>query len=148
MDSRELIDAQFDRAVEIVQGLPKNGPIQTGYEEKLTMYRCAHDVAFLHSIHVFSFFAVSINKVLLLFWTCSCGRHFPDSYDRTAATVGNVQGSRPNVWDMLGRAKWCVAKVLLQGYVTNRSRDAWAKHKDLDSYEAKWLYVDALLKVC
>jgi hypothetical protein len=26
-------------------------------------------------------------------------------------------------------------------------RDAWAKHKDLDSYEAKWLYVDAVLKV-
>ena len=26
-------------------------------------------------------------------------------------------------------------------------RDAWAKHKDLDSYEAKWLYVDAMLKV-
>jgi hypothetical protein len=41
MNSRELIDAQFDRAVEIVQNLPKTGPIQTGYEEKLTMYRCA-----------------------------------------------------------------------------------------------------------
>ena len=39
MSSRELIDAQFDRAVEIVQNLPKTGPIQTGYEEKLTMYR-------------------------------------------------------------------------------------------------------------
>ena len=26
-------------------------------------------------------------------------------------------------------------------------RDAWAKHKDLDPYEAKWLYVEALLKV-
>jgi len=26
-------------------------------------------------------------------------------------------------------------------------RDAWAKHKDLDKYEAKWLYVDALMKV-
>lgn len=26
-------------------------------------------------------------------------------------------------------------------------RDAWAKHKDVESYEAKWLYVDALLKV-
>lgn len=39
MDSRELIDAQFDRAVEIVQNLPKTGPIQTGYDEKLTMYR-------------------------------------------------------------------------------------------------------------
>ncbi|KAG2148123.1 ACBP-domain-containing protein [Suillus clintonianus] len=90
MDSRELIDAQFDRAVEIVQGLPKTGPIQTGYEEKLTMY--------------------SLYK---------------------QATVGNVQGGRPGMWDMLGRAKW----------------DAWAKHKDLDLFEAKWLYVDALLKV-
>jgi len=39
MASQELIDAQFDRAVEIVQGLPKTGPIQTDYEEKLTMYR-------------------------------------------------------------------------------------------------------------
>ncbi|TFK92954.1 ACBP-domain-containing protein [Polyporus arcularius HHB13444] len=90
LDSRQLIDAQFDRAVEIVQGLPKTGPIQTGYEEKLNMY--------------------SLYK---------------------QATVGNVQGPRPNVWDMLGRAKW----------------DAWAKHKDLDPHEAKWLYVDALLKV-
>jgi len=26
-------------------------------------------------------------------------------------------------------------------------RDAWTKHKDLDKYEAKWLYVDALMKV-
>ena len=40
MDSHQLIDAQFDRAVEIVQSLPKNGPVQTDYEEKLTMYRC------------------------------------------------------------------------------------------------------------
>ncbi|KAH7931273.1 ACBP-domain-containing protein [Leucogyrophana mollusca] len=89
MDSRQLIDAQFDRAVEIIQGLPKTGPIQTGYEEKLTMY--------------------SLYK---------------------QATVGNVKSPRPGIWDMLGRAKW----------------DAWAKHKDLDPYEARWLYVDALLK--
>lgn len=39
MDSHALIDAQFDRAVEIVQNLPKTGPIQTDYEEKLLMYR-------------------------------------------------------------------------------------------------------------
>ncbi|KAI0363555.1 ACBP-domain-containing protein [Pilatotrama ljubarskyi] len=88
MDSRQLIDAQFDRAVQIVQSLPKTGPIQTAYEDKLNiLYK--------------------------------------------QATVGNVQGPRPSVWDGLGRAKW----------------DAWAKHKDLDPYEAKWLYVDALLKV-
>ncbi|KAJ3906052.1 acyl CoA binding protein-domain-containing protein, partial [Lentinula edodes] len=85
-----LLDAQFDRAVEIVQGLPKTGPIQTDYEEKLTMY--------------------SLYK---------------------QATVGNVKSPRPAMWDMLARAKW----------------DAWAKHKDLNSYEAKWLYIEALLKV-
>ncbi|KAJ7233150.1 hypothetical protein B0H12DRAFT_1144353 [Mycena haematopus] len=90
MSSNELIDAQFDRAVEIVQGLPKTGPIQTGYDEKLAMY--------------------SLYK---------------------QATVGNVTSPRPGLWDMLGRAKW----------------DAWAKHKDLDPYEAKWLYVGTLMKV-
>ncbi|KAF8165057.1 ACBP-domain-containing protein [Crassisporium funariophilum] len=91
MASHELIiDAQFNRAVEIVQSLPKTGPIQTDYEEKLTMY--------------------SLFK---------------------QATAGNVKSPRPGMWDMLGRAKW----------------DAWAKHKDLDSYEARWLYVEALLKV-
>ena len=26
-------------------------------------------------------------------------------------------------------------------------RDAWAKHKDLDTHEAKQMYVEALLKV-
>lgn len=90
MASHELIDAQFDRAVQIVQSLPKTGPIQTDYEEKLEMY--------------------SLYK---------------------QATVGNVKSPRPGMFDMLGRAKW----------------DAWAKHSDLDSYEAKWLYVEALLKV-
>ena len=39
-ENQNYIDAQFDRAVQVVQGLPKNGPIQTGYEEKLEMYRC------------------------------------------------------------------------------------------------------------
>jgi hypothetical protein len=46
MDARTRadVDAQFDRAVAIVQGLPKTGPIQTGYEAKLAMYRCAPPV--------------------------------------------------------------------------------------------------------
>jgi hypothetical protein len=39
MTTRAHFDAQFDRAVQIVQGLPKTGPIQTGYEDKLKMYR-------------------------------------------------------------------------------------------------------------
>lgn len=89
MDPHQLLDAQFNRAVEIVQGLSKTGPIQTGYEEKLNMY--------------------SLYK---------------------QATIGNVTSSRPGLLDMLGRAKW----------------GAWAKLKDMNPYEAKWRYVDALLK--
>jgi hypothetical protein len=46
MATHEFIDAQFDRAVEIVQSLPKTGPIQTDYEEKLQMYRSAPSFLF------------------------------------------------------------------------------------------------------
>ncbi|KAK7060275.1 hypothetical protein VNI00_001040 [Paramarasmius palmivorus] len=106
MSSKHLIDAQFDRAVEIVQGLPKTGPIQTDYEEKLTMY--------------------SLYK---------------------QATVGNVKTPRPGMWDMLGRAKWHVLSPFSSSSLFTSHRDAWNKHKDLDPYEAKWLYVEALLKV-
>lgn len=33
-----LVDAKFHRAVDIIQSLPKNGPISTSYEEKLMLY--------------------------------------------------------------------------------------------------------------
>jgi hypothetical protein len=39
MSSADVIDALFDRTVDIVQSLPKAGPIQTSYEEKLALYR-------------------------------------------------------------------------------------------------------------
>jgi acyl-CoA-binding protein len=38
MSSAEVIDALFDRTVDIAQSLPKSGPIQTSYEEKLALY--------------------------------------------------------------------------------------------------------------
>ncbi|KAL9935218.1 hypothetical protein V8E36_005566 [Tilletia maclaganii] len=38
MSSTALIDALFMRTVDIVQSLPKAGPIQTSYEEKLALY--------------------------------------------------------------------------------------------------------------
>jgi hypothetical protein len=57
------------------------------------------------------------------------------------------------MWDMLGRAKWCVVRLPAgcslresHAYDFLLLRDAWAKNKDLESYEAKWLYVDAMLK--
>jgi acyl-CoA-binding protein len=38
MSSAEVIDALFERTIDIVQSLPKTGPIQTSYEEKLALY--------------------------------------------------------------------------------------------------------------
>ncbi|KAL8287197.1 hypothetical protein RQP46_003649 [Phenoliferia psychrophenolica] len=32
------IDARFERAVNIIQSLPRNGPIQTNYDDKLLLY--------------------------------------------------------------------------------------------------------------
>lgn len=108
MDSRQLIDAQFDRAVEIVQGLPKTGPIQTGYEEKLTMYRCVLR-AFSMRQHILTFFAACISKVRYV------GLPKLPPADECLrlhkATVGNVKSPRPGMFDMLGRAKWCVLAV-------------------------------------
>lgn len=107
MSSQELIDAQFDRAVEVVQSLPKTGPIQTDYEEKLTMYRydqrlcdgrCA-EASPLPSL-------VFTSKVLSAQDCPTCTKlKLPNLL---AATVGNVKSPRPGIWDMLGRAKWYV----------------------------------------
>ena len=102
MDSHELIDAQFDRAVEIVQGLPKTGPIQTDYEEKLTMYRW--DTLQLRGYHVYILInlnIVCISRVLFSDASLSCLSH-----PSFTATVGNVKSPRPGIGDMLGRAKW------------------------------------------
>ncbi|KAJ3007958.1 hypothetical protein NUW54_g3342 [Trametes sanguinea] len=132
MDSRQLIDAQFDRAVQIVQSLPKTGPIQTSYEDKLNMYRCV-PTSRNESQRDSHRIAACTNKVAFPAFPITRASGIDTSHRslKFTATVGNVQGPRPSVWDMLGRAKW----------------DAWAKHKDLDPYEAKWLYVEALLKV-
>lgn len=64
MASSQLIDAQFDRAVDIVQGLPKTGPIQTDYEEKLTMYRYAEVCPSYRILSNLLFPPVSTSKVL------------------------------------------------------------------------------------
>ncbi|KAF7331883.1 ACBP-domain-containing protein [Mycena kentingensis (nom. inval.)] len=105
--SQQLIDAQFDRAVQIVQSFPKNGVIQTGFASR--------------SLH-----GSPLTLILVMMRSSLCTG---DLYKQ--ATVGNVAASRPGMFDPLGRAKW----------------DAWARHKDLDPYEAKWLYVAALMKV-
>ena len=67
MDTTELIDAQFEKAVSIVQSLPKTGPIQTGYEEKLAMYRYVCEVFSRSPRFMRLNFEVCINKVSRIF---------------------------------------------------------------------------------
>ncbi|KAK9897004.1 ACBP-domain-containing protein [Cystobasidium minutum MCA 4210] len=85
-----LIDARFHRAVDIIQSLPKSGPITTTYEEKLMLY--------------------SLYK---------------------QATEGPVKVPRPNLLDLLGRAKW----------------DAWKKRESLNKPQAQQAYVETLLGI-
>lgn len=90
MEGPASIDAQFNRAVDIVQSLPKSGPVQTSYEEKLGLYALYKQ-----------------------------------------ATEGDIQGPRPGILDLLGRAKW----------------DSWNKRKGVPKREAKHLYVASLLRI-
>src|SRR6266404_4278930 len=129
MNSRELIDAQFDRAVEIVQNLPKTGPIQTGYEEKLTMYRYVYSMVSL-SLLAYAAPAVYTSKV----------RHASTVHLHLSSVLKRTRLS--NRWERqvletrnlgyVGSRKVVCPVVPSLSLVDSPCRDAWAKHKDLD----------------
>lgn len=169
MDTHQLVDAQFDRAVEIVQSLPKNGPIQTDYEDKLTMYRYVAERFCLHSIPLVDPPLLTLVYTNKVHTRITLLKRTPgiDVVVGLTATVGNVTSERPSIYHMLERAKWCVSfthvfnfalppvyDITCQSrsdavtcWAVSRCRDAWEKRKDLDKYEAKWRYVEALMKV-
>lgn len=106
--------------------LPNTGPIQTGYEEKLAMYRSANSP--LSGDHSLTLVLPACTSRVMFTHGLAASSYSSE----LVATVGNVTSPRPGIWDMLARAKW----------------DAWAKQKDLDPQEAKWRYVETLMKVC
>ncbi|CAD6571461.1 MAG: hypothetical protein TREMPRED_000296 [Tremellales sp. Tagirdzhanova-0007] len=80
--SSEVVDAQFHRAVDIVQSLPKGGPVQTNYEEKLWLCSLYKQGELL--LPRPSFTADSL----------------------TLAMEGDITTPRPRRLDLLGRSKW------------------------------------------
>jgi hypothetical protein len=99
MTTRPQVDAQFDRAAQIVQGLPQTGPIQIGYEDKLLMYRCVkHGHSWYTAADALSTHTACISKVHLVCYQtnalgaygaiCSYGR------ERTRATTRDVGHAR------------------------------------------------------
>lgn len=116
-----FMDAQFDRAVEIVQGLPKTGPVGVVldtmfdghsflfYRYRLTMKRslqCTGMNRFIYELLPLTrtFPPACTSKVRYPVLS-TLAYHF----DGQLATVGNVKSPRPAMWDMLGRAKWYAA---------------------------------------
>lgn len=49
----DLVNARFHRAVDIIQSLPKSGPITTTYEEKLMLYSCYKQGEFRNLCSIF-----------------------------------------------------------------------------------------------
>lgn len=97
MDLNSIIDAQFNRAVEIVQNLPKTGPIQTGYEDKLDMYRCVATVrvAIASSSCYALAYSSKVSSASLCAFACSvhsCGPRSDDG-QRTRPTTEYVGGA-------------------------------------------------------
>lgn len=78
-----LLNLSYIGSIADIRSLPKGGPVQTSYEEKLWLY--------------------SLYKQ---------GQSLPGRLSRAhqsltvSATEGDISASRPGLLDMLGRAKW------------------------------------------
>lgn len=84
---------QFDRAVELVQTLPKNGPIQSSYEEKLALYSLYKQGTSPPPFSPFSLLSVVTPRLTFIRLGC-------------AVMEGDVSGSRPGIFELLARSKW------------------------------------------
>jgi acyl-CoA-binding protein len=107
---------------ELTCRLPKGGPVQTSYEDKLALY--------------------SLYKQ----GECRFTPTGPSQILTASATEGDIAIPRPGMLDLLGRAKWLVLPVLEKLLLTT-IRDSWNKRKGVGQIEAKRLYMDSLLRV-
>lgn len=92
-------EAKFDKAVKIIQGLPKDGPVKPTQEDQL--YVSAH----LSSPHGLT---LTLRAVLQILQTRS-GRAASTAGTLLivrAATAGDVNTSRPGMLDFTGKFKW------------------------------------------
>ncbi|KAL1940298.1 hypothetical protein VTO73DRAFT_9250 [Trametes versicolor] len=90
-----MSQTKFEKAVSIVQSLPKEGPIQPTQDEQLHFYK------------------------------------YYKQEDFRAATVGDVNTSRPGMLDFVGKAKW----------------DAWKSVEGTSKEDAQTKYVEKLLEI-
>ena len=93
---------KFEKAVAIVQGLPKDGPIQPSQEDKLFVL-AFYIILIMHTNRL-----ASVLRSLQTRYVSHCRPcRIRDDWPRPA-TVGVVNTARPGLMDFVGKAKWCV----------------------------------------
>lgn len=112
---------KFDKAVEIVKSLPKEGPIQPTQDEQLYVIHAVF--SYMHLILGLTTTSFSPTPappplVLLLLQTrwvrkAQSGGIRTSFFRKSSnlATVGDVDIPRPGLFDFTGKAKWCAFPI-------------------------------------
>jgi diazepam-binding inhibitor (GABA receptor modulating acyl-CoA-binding protein) len=145
--SSAMSESKFNKAVAIIQGLPKDGPVKPSVEDQL--YVCP-------LLRLFKPQKFIIITAVLQVLQARCG---PKLSDRThdpanepLAKVGDNTTTRPGMLDFSGKAKWSerssIDAVHNISYLSSiRFRDAWDSVKGVSKEEAWEKYVAKLLEV-
>jgi hypothetical protein len=108
-----MTESQFKKAVEIVKSLPKDGPTQPTSEDQLFVRTPAPSRRMRISEPLSSSIS-TLNKVekfhVMIYATSKT--HI--------ATVGDINTSRPGMFDYVGKTKWLV-DLLCQVMISSRS---------------------------
>jgi hypothetical protein len=107
-----MSQAQFDKAVAIVQALPKDGPIKPSQADQLFV-RAYEWCAFVHKVGQENWIAPLMSIVLQKLQAryvqddpLPFGHGILESDDTKTATIGDVNTTRPGMMDFTGKAKW------------------------------------------
>ncbi|GJJ08386.1 hypothetical protein Clacol_002601 [Clathrus columnatus] len=98
-------EAQFKKATDIVQNLPKDGPVKPSTEDQLFFYG-HYKQGMLYQTHVLP--------------------HDSDLFLKTIATIGDINTSRPGMLDFVGKVKWDAWKQL-EGTTKEDAMKAYVK---------------------
>ena len=99
----DWIEARFERAVDIIQSLPKSGPIQTSYHDKLLLYSYIIPSYARSTLPADPLTGLGCTSKVSAIVQPFIRRAYPRI---DAATEGNIKVARPGLLDVLGRAKW------------------------------------------
>jgi hypothetical protein len=106
----KMSEAKFNKAVAIIQSLPKDGPIRPSQDDQLYVrtprFFLSPNLPILISPQPAVLQLLQARCVLRGAITGHLGPYFPGFSN--LATIGDVNTARPGILDFTGKAKWCV----------------------------------------